>query len=1438
MLKKRVFSVFLSLLFVIVSINVLFLLPVKSADFVDTIGEWNFAGMGSITYNPNPVGNKKSNESVIIGANQWWYESIAGITAGETDGIYTFTGSKSVGYVSVFNMAFKLNKDIKKGVAHTFCSDLSGKNWPVNFRLYYSPTPSVDIVPSNADAIPSNAIQLYLKSGGASHGSLNSIEFTSESDLPAGGYICFKYKTDTTTDNVQKISKVKLTSYSPDSSALIKNGSFENGSFSWDLGGGNTINTSAASNGEKSVSLKKWYKLSQTVEVEKLSSYQLSFDLYNIGKSWGFAKVYASDNSLIKQLQMNPYGHTGWETVSYDFETKNTQSIKIEIIADADGMIVDNFVLEKLNIDNAIVKNGSFENGTALWDFSSNQLITATASDGINCVLLKKWYHLSQNFTVDPNKSYRICFDVFNTTGTYGFMRIYDSDDLIMKEFQIQPYGLNGWETATTVFESGENENLRLDFVADGENIRLDNVIVIETDPNNLIVNGDFELKKLGWKFDDSFIAISDFGKEGNGISVKGGYHKALSQNIVVEENTNYKLSFDYKGITPQGIAAFAISKNETFNSYSVLAKGSLESSEVWNKSELVFSSGSNTALKLLFQTSYESDYLIDNVIIEKTTEASTIYEDNRAVFVGSIGENYWHHYVFVPKEGSNLILNEDFSGTSSDKINNATYFQGVAGSITDEDGASYFGDKALKFQAGETEEIVSIPLKLEKDKTYYIGMYSKVGKFDPQKGTSFTYGISDPDSGNFLRPADLSSNNANMYTDTIQLIAQHDSSWHYNLFKIETNGQERVDFTLRGKEITAYIDTLYVFDPDNSEHFQGTLNKISNVTITDKNATELGTKSDEQNLFENFDLSQTDTYWSDKTKLNNWVFGDTLTIANSNHNIQKSALLYDNYRRYPRNIYYIKWVDVKPNTQYTFSARYVITKPGDGYFGIIEGYNSGSSISSVSENVIHPNLVEKYEFNEASYDVDQNWQDVGFSFNTGDRNRVGFFVQDGGGTAYIDDLRLFETKNGTVLKKQEDNFPNELISNDSNLMVTGNDIYGISQETKLSNVIKKFENAKYIRVFDAYGDEVTDYNILASTGMEIRLMNGPVIKARATIVILGDANGDGIVNKEDSKAIIKSLGKEKPLDGAYLAAADYDQDGEVTAFDSLLGSKSVTRKNCNFILSGPDVFSVGDEIEISLVSKVNNVFAVNGTLNFERDVLNFKSATIKMDGNWVLSYAKSATEVVFAATDIDKQNPITNGKVVITFTFVVGDIEKYSDIKLALSHMFAASETTLYTSNEYVWPDVENDSIDINADSEDVELLALGNRLSLLKIDEADIVPEFDPEIKQYTATVPYKIEKVTVTAIPADENATVKIGDTNLEFIGKNAVDVEVYSVEGQKRTYRIIVTREAPNTIGNSSMSVWVLFAIISGVVLLIVAGTILTIILLRKKSKKQV
>lgn len=85
-------------------------------------------------------------------------------------------------------------------------------------------------------------------------------------------------------------------------------------------------------------------------------------------------------------------------------------------------------------------------------------------------------------------------------------------------------------------------------------------------------------------------------------------------------------------------------------------------------------------------------------------------------------------------------------------------------------------------------------------------------------------------------------------------------------------------------------------------------------------------------------------------------------------------------------------------------------------------------------------------------------------------------------------------------------------------------------------------------------------------------------------------------------------------------------------------------------------------------------------------------------------------------------------------------------------------------------------------------------NLLSSLSLEGIKLNEEFNKSNLDYTATVPYETENLTVNAVSEDENADVKIkGGDNLA-VGENVITITVTSAETEeKKIYNITVIRE---------------------------------------------
>jgi len=86
-------------------------------------------------------------------------------------------------------------------------------------------------------------------------------------------------------------------------------------------------------------------------------------------------------------------------------------------------------------------------------------------------------------------------------------------------------------------------------------------------------------------------------------------------------------------------------------------------------------------------------------------------------------------------------------------------------------------------------------------------------------------------------------------------------------------------------------------------------------------------------------------------------------------------------------------------------------------------------------------------------------------------------------------------------------------------------------------------------------------------------------------------------------------------------------------------------------------------------------------------------------------------------------------------------------------------------------------------------------NSLKSLEVSPGTLSPAFAAGTTNYALAVGQDVDKVTVSATPADSKATVSVSGNEGLIYGENAVKVVVTAENGNKKTYTITVTRAAP-------------------------------------------
>ena len=281
--------------------------------------------------------------------------------------------------------------------------------------------------------------------------------------------------------------------------------------------------------------------------------------------------------------------------------------------------------------------------------------------------------------------------------------------------------------------------------------------------------------------------------------------------------------------------------------------------------------------------------------------------------------------------------------------------------------------------------------------------------------------------------------------------------------------------------------------------------------------------------------------------------------------------------------------------------------------------------------------------------------------------------------------------------------------------------------------------------------------------------------------------------------------------------------------------------------LSGPKNFSAGEEIEIEVTLGGKDLVSAAGQINYDAKKLEFVEASSNL-ARWSLETNTQDGTLYFSAANVTAKEVINKKTALFTVTFKAsGDLGNESvnvsaeNIKASAGGGTLSLANAQYSANNGT--DIPNNGNSGSVESVDTAETENGpsnnNRLASLTVKGVELTPEFDPEEKKYTATVPFETEKLEVEAVPADEKATVTISDTELKYIGKNITKVQVVSESGLKRTYKIYTTRSAQakkpsNSKPGSAGLQWWAIAIIAFAA---AAVTAVIIILIIKKRKKK-
>ncbi|MBR5524235.1 MAG: hypothetical protein IKU51_03080, partial [Clostridia bacterium] len=335
--------------------------------------------------------------------------------------------------------------------------------------------------------------------------------------------------------------------------------------------------------------------------------------------------------------------------------------------------------------------------------------------------------------------------------------------------------------------------------------------------------------------------------------------------------------------------------------------------------------------------------------------------------------------------DSANLIRNASFEEAEGGQWNTDAVIGGVLQVV--EDSTAPDGNKSLYYDtsATATPAWYWFTVDVEKNTDYTLSAWVKGAYIADDNRFYAGLGAINPANGKFMKYAGTaaSSDGQQIYPPS------WDNEWHLRAVSFNSGEQTKIAIGFYGASSKMWIDDISLH-----RTIQGTKYVGEKTGGYIRTYASNGDYCDPAvSVTENVNLDAADsTYWQTGSGWKNGFIS-----------ITDDKLGYGPSLRYDAQAgvgtYYLKWIDVEPNTQYTFSADLKVLENGEGSLRLMQDYPK------------KPEAFYQVSFNNSKTDA---WNKVSISFNTGVYDRIGFAVVDKGGEALIDNIRVFKSGDAT----------------------------------------------------------------------------------------------------------------------------------------------------------------------------------------------------------------------------------------------------------------------------------------------------------------------------------------------------------------------------------------------------------------------------------------
>lgn len=512
------------------------------------------------------------------------------------------------------------------------------------------------------------------------------------------------------------------------------------------------------------------------------------------------------------------------------------------------------------------------------------------------------------------------------------------------------------------------------------------------------VANGGFEEGTAAWTISGAEPS-TDY-KKYDSYSLKmpinsATYGKVVaSQVIPVNKNAVYTLSFWCRyAISLGGSGTYqyevVAGTNDTTFGTTLVQKTNVNNGTTFKETtKSGISVGSNTYICIRFYapSSGNRTHYLDGVSLTATTVGDESTHSDPTPTMTGFGAK-----MNRPESDSvNKVTQGGFESTSGAQWNTNTFIKNNLSVVSE---GAYSGNSCLYYQNASTmESWHTFTINVEANTEYVLSAWVKAPYLSGNNTGLTSIGILDPDTNQFVYSTLAAYKFKQSGPKRALRPTAMDNRWHLRAMTFRTSNTETVTVAVYGKKSQMWIDDLSVHKVTDGMEYKGarrTENISASTSVTNKYCRA------EDNLIPDCNMNSgvSKNFWSTNSGGWNNGFMSIVDGGDAHGRVMKytagASLKYN----------FFKWIPVEPNTNYTVSFDYKVPTAGNGMIKLVD------------------NDIELPEvFGQVSFAARKTeWTTYAVTFNSGVHNQIGFVVLDAGGTAMIDDIRVFKNSAPTA---------------------------------------------------------------------------------------------------------------------------------------------------------------------------------------------------------------------------------------------------------------------------------------------------------------------------------------------------------------------------------------------------------------------------------------